>query len=148
MTSEEGALYECIEKTSQGLETAFRIPQHVSAGIMAVALAVVVVGGWLAVRRLRTLFGGWMAGRRLREAVSDHRAETHRREAYHHARMLTPVERGLKPQPQAEARASAPPAPAEAPFAPRSRWNADRILLIVIGVLLVLSALVALIVCM
>jgi hypothetical protein len=40
----------------------------------------------------------------VREAISEHRAGEYGKDAYHHARMLTPEERGLKSDRKTRAR--------------------------------------------
>jgi len=42
------------------------------------------------------LIRGWQSERHVHEAMGEHRAEAARREAYEHARMLTPEQRGLR----------------------------------------------------
>jgi hypothetical protein len=145
ITSEEGALYGYLDKTSEGFESLFRVPQSVSAGAIALAIAVAAVGGWIAIRKLLQIIRGQVADRVIREAISQHRAEEYRREAYHHARMLTPEERGLKPEPRGQG--SGPIEKSAAPlraFAPRAFWTSERVLFAAIVGLVVVSAIIAL----
>lgn len=148
ITSEESALYEYVARTSQGLETVLRIPQQVSTALIALALAAAVVGAWLGVRRLLALFSGWQNARRIDAAISEHRAAISRREAYAHARLRTPEERGLKPAPPAAD--DDPVAPAEAvppAFAPRPPRQTERLLLGALATLIILSAIITLLFC-
>ncbi len=156
LASEENTLADYIAQTSQGLETVLRIPQHVSAGVLALAIAAAVVGAWLAVRKILELIRGWQSERHVREAMGEHRAEAARREAYEHARMLSPEPRGLRREgPAAEGAGdgtrAAPMTPrkVDAPipetFSPQTGHDPDRLLLAVVTTLIILAGLATLI---
>ena len=102
-------------------------------------------------RKILELIRGWQSERHVREAMGEHRAEAARREAYEHARMLSPEQRGLWREGTAAkstgATSASPFRVDEAipeAFAPRMDHDPERLLLAMVTTLVILAGLATL----